>query len=87
MSVQSGLDKAYEIFSKTELAGHLGISYQAMNRWYDYDVMPCTDFNGETMYAKQIQELTEGKVTIEELCGFIPHPQSKEWKGKWTKKK
>jgi len=82
MSVRSGLDKAYKEFGKVELANELGISYQAMNRWYDYNQMPCTEFNGETDYAKQIQALTKNEVTIEELCGFIPHPQSEGWNKK-----
>lgn len=88
MSARTGLRKAYKIAGgKVALAKEVGIRYQTMDRWYAGNKLPCTDYNGETMYAKQIEELTNGEVTIEELLGFIPHPQSKEWKGKWPKKK
>jgi len=81
MSVRTGLDKAYKIMGgKSPLANELGISYQSMNRWYDYNEMPATEYNGKTDYSKQIEKLTGGKVTIEELCGFVPHPQSEGWK-------
>jgi len=82
MSVRAGLDKAFKIMSKSALADELGISYQSMNRWYDYNEMPCTEYNGKTMYSKQIEKLTDGKVTIKELCGFVPFPQTDKWNKK-----
>jgi len=82
MSVKTGLNKAYKIIKKTKLAKLIGISYQSMDRWHDNNEMPCSEFNGKTDYSRQIQDLTDGKVTIEELCGFVPQPQSKNWKRK-----
>ena len=75
MSVKTALNKAIKIRGKIQLAKDLGISYQSMNRWFDHNELPATDFNGKTFYALRIQEVTEGKVTITDLLGFIPHPQ------------
>ena len=81
MSTRTALNKAYKVMGgKIALARKVGISYQAIDRWNDYNRMPCTEYNGETKYAKKIQEVTGGKVTIKELCGFVPPPQSKGWK-------
>jgi len=76
MGTRAGLDKAFKMIGKTKLAAKLGISYQSMDRWHDYDEMPCTEYNGKTMYSKQIEELTGGQVTIVDLCGFVPPPQA-----------
>lgn len=80
MSTKTALKKVFKIISKSHLAKELGISYQSINRWYDYSEMPCTEFNGKTMYSKKIQELTDGKVTIEDLCGHVPFPQAEALK-------
>lgn len=81
MSVKTGLNKAYKLLGgKKNLAGKLGIKYQTVNRWHDQNKMPCSDFNGKTMYSKHIQELTNGKVTIKELCGHVPYPQAEALK-------
>jgi len=82
MSVKTGLNKAYKIIKKTKLAKLIGISYQSMDRWHDNNEMPCSEYNGKTDYSRQIQELTGGKVTIEELCGFVPPLQFENRKGK-----
>ena len=63
---------------KSKLAAHLGISYQSMDGWSIGNELPATDFNGKTFYAMKIQEITDGKVTIVDLLGFVPHPQ--EWR-------
>ena len=71
--VKQSMKKARKIIGKAKLAGILGISYQSMDRWGDS--MPCTEYNGKTLYAYKIQALTNGEVTITDLLGFIPHPQ------------
>jgi hypothetical protein len=76
MSVKTGLNKAHKLLGKVNLAKQLGISYQAIDRWYLQNRMPATEYNGRTQYSKKIQELTEGAVTIEDLCGFVPPPQA-----------
>ncbi len=83
MSARSGLKKAYKAMGgKVALARDVGVSYQVMDRWFESNNLPCTEYNGKTKYAKKIEELTKGEVTITELLGFIPQPQSKGWKGK-----
>lgn len=76
MSTKTALKKAIRLMGKVTLARELGISYQCMNRWTDYSEMPCTEYNGKTMYSKRIQELTGGAVTIADLCGHVPVPQA-----------
>lgn len=81
MSARSGLKKAYKAMGgKIALAREVGVSYQSMDRWYDRNEFPCTEFNGKTKYAKKIEKLTKGEVTITDLLGFVPPPQSKGWK-------
>ena len=82
MSTKTSLKKAIKIVgSKSGLAKELGISYQSMDRWMLQNAMPCTDFNGETMYSKKIEKLTGGQVTIKDLLGWVPLPQTDEWTG------
>ena len=80
MSTKKALKKAFKIIGKVKLAEELEISYQAFNRWYDYGEMPCTEYNGKTMYSLKIQNLTKGEVTIEDLCGHVPYPQAEALK-------
>ncbi len=81
MSTRTALLKAIKLVGKQRLADAIGIKYQSMNRWIDQDRMPCTDYNGETAYARAIKRETKGEVTITQLCGFVPPPQSKDWTG------
>ena len=76
MSTKTALKKAFKMIGKVKLAEHLGISYQAMDRWLLRNEMPATEFSGKTKYSKKIQEVTNGQVTIEDLCGFVPPPQA-----------
>ena len=76
MSTRTALTQAYNLVGKRHLANGLGIKYQSMNNWYNQDRMPRTEFSGETMYSKKIQELTDGKVSIKDLLGFVPQPQA-----------
>lgn len=78
MSAQTGLKKAYKLLTKGGLANLLEISYQSIDRWYLMNKLPATEYNGETFYALKIQRATKGVVTIDELLGFIPHPQQWE---------
>lgn len=75
MSVKTSLNKVYNILGKQGLAKELGIAYQSVKRWHDQNEMPCTEYNGKSCYSYKIQKLTDGKVTIEDLLGFVPHPQ------------
>lgn len=77
LKVTESLDKVYSILGgKGALAKVLGISYQSIDKWHDKNEMPCTEYNGKTDYSRQIQELTDGEVTIKDLCGFVPPPQA-----------
>lgn len=78
MSAKSGLEQTYKLLTKGGLANILGIAYQSIDRWRLLNEFPCTEYNGKTMYALEIQQATNGLVTIEDLLGFIPHPQQLE---------
>jgi len=75
MSVRTCLKKLYKTYSKAGLSKELGVSYQAIDKWYKKNEMPCSEYNGKTMYSKTIQKLTNGDITIKDLCGFVPPPQ------------
>ena len=82
MSVKTSINKAYKIAgSKVKLAAVLGVAYQTIDEWRSRNEMPATEYNGKTFYSTRIQDLTNGKVTVADLCGFVPHPQDPDWPG------
>jgi hypothetical protein len=80
-NVSKALLKAFKIAGKARTAAACGIAYQSMDRMVLKNVMPNTEYSGGTAYATAIEEITEGKVTIEDLLGFVPFTQSEHWDG------
>lgn len=60
---QNPITQAIEIIGLSKMAGHLGVSYQAIRKWEKAGRFPRTEWTGETSYASQIETLTEGKCT------------------------
>ena len=77
-SVKTCLRKLNREFGNRGLARRLGIAYQSINQWHSKNRLPRTEYTGETFYALEIQRMTNGKIKIEDLLGFIPQPQ--QWK-------
>jgi len=72
MSVRSELDKVYKIFKREELGKLMGVSYQAIGRWYAKNRMPDSDYSGRTKHSKTLEKITGGKVTVKRLLGWEP---------------
>ena len=51
------------------LAKHMGLSYQAVQKWQKAGRMPRTEWTGETQYSEQIEVVTGGQVTKATLLG------------------
>lgn len=81
VQVTKSLHKAFKIVGKAKLAKGMGIAYQSVDRWLLKNEMPATEFNGKTMYAKKIEAMTDGAVTITDLLGWVPMPQTDGWTG------
>jgi hypothetical protein len=79
--VKKSLEKAFKIVGKSKLSQGLGVAYQSTDRWLLKNCMPATEFNGQTMYSKKIEAMTDGAVTITDLLGWVPLPQTAEWTG------
>ena len=58
------------------LAKHMGLSYQAVQKWQKAGRMPRTEWTGETQYSAQIEGVTGGQVTKASLLGKWPSGQS-----------
>lgn len=56
------ITKAIEIVGLQKLARLLGVTYQAIRKWEAKGRLPRTEWTGETDYAAQIEQATEGKV-------------------------
>jgi hypothetical protein len=50
-----------------KLAAELGVTYQAVLRWKKACRLPRTEWTGETNYAAKIEQLTDGRVTRDDL--------------------
>lgn len=61
------LQKAIELVGLSKLGKSLGIAYQSILGWQTRGRLPRTEWTGETQYAAEIEKLTEGKVTRDEL--------------------
>jgi len=61
------ITKAIGIVGLRSLASHLGVTYQAIQKWEANDRLPRTEWTGETNYAEKIQALTNGAITKQEL--------------------
>lgn len=44
-----------------------GLTVRAVYKWIDRGRLPRTEYTGETDYAKQLEEATNGAVTAQEL--------------------
>jgi len=80
-NVKKSMEKAFKLYGKAKLADALGRRYQSLDRWMLTGKMPLTEFNGDTAYSMTIEKLTEGKVTVEDLLGWVPVTQTAEWQG------
>ena len=71
------LEKAIDILGGPRALGkHLGKSRQAVNKWRQLKRLPRTDWTGETNYAEQIEALTDGAVTRDELLATLPRKEA-----------
>lgn len=60
---QNLISQAVEIVGLAKLARVLGVTYQAIRKWEAKGRLPRTEWTGETDYASQIEQATEGKVS------------------------
>lgn len=71
------LEKAIDMIGGPRALGkHLGKSRQAVNKWRRLKRLPRTDWTGETNYAEQIEALTDGAVTRDELLASLPRKEA-----------
>ena len=63
------LDIAIERIGLQPLSRGLGVTYQAVRKWQRKG-LPRTEWTGETDYARQIEQLTAGEVTRDELLDW-----------------
>ncbi len=75
MSAKSALNKTYKIIKKSHLAVKLGVRYQSIDNWITKNRLPDTEYSGRTNYALQIERITEGRVTVEDLLNYRPPHQ------------
>lgn len=86
LKVKTILNNLFKEHTKTAIAQKLGIKYQALQNWILRNEMPATEYNGKTFYSLDLEELTEGKVKVEDLLGFEPHPVTWERERRAQKK-
>ncbi len=79
MSAKTALNKTYKIINKSHLAKKLGVSYQSIDMWIERGELPCTEYNNKTRFARTIEKITDGKVTVEDLLGWRPKYQFPEY--------
>jgi len=78
MGTKAALKKTYKLIIKSRLAKQIGVHYQSIDRWLAEDAMPCSEYNGKTDYSRQIEEITQGQVTVEDLLGGWRPPHQKK---------
>ena len=69
---RNAIEKAIDLIGGPRALGQrLGVSRQAVNKWRQLKRLPRTDWTGETNYAEQIEALTGGVVTRNELLATL----------------
>lgn len=61
------LQKVIEIVGLSKLGSSLGVRYQSVLGWRERGRLPRTEWTGETNYAEQMEKLTAGAVTRDQL--------------------
>lgn len=74
MSVKTAFRKLRRDHTLVDIAKRVGLAHPTVNGWVQRNEMPCTDYNGKTFYSLDLEEMSGGKVTVDELLGFEPHP-------------
>lgn len=72
MNTKYALEEAIKIIGLSNIQKTLGITYQAVRLWQKNNRMPHTEYSGGTYHSKKIEEVTDGKVTISMLLGYVP---------------
>lgn len=72
MSADKAIQEAIDIIGLKKLARSLGITHQSIRGWQSRNRMPDSEYSGRTDYAVQIEKLTDGKVSIAKILGYIP---------------
>lgn len=76
MDTISPLESAIRHVGLAPMAKALGLTYQALRRWERQGRLPRTEWTGETTYAQQIERLSDGRVTRDELLNWgKPRPE------------
>jgi len=67
MNESNLVTKAISLTSLSDVAAACGVSYQAVRKWEKMGRLPRTEWLGETSHAKNIERITKGKVTRDQL--------------------
>lgn len=67
MNSSNLITKAIYLTSLSDVAASCQVSYQAVRKWEKNGRLPRTEWSGETSHAKNIERLTKGEVTREQL--------------------
>lgn len=71
------LSAAHAAGGAVALADRLGVVYQSIYSWADRGSMPASEWTGATQYCSEIEQVTEGKVTADQLLSFKPRHVSR----------
>lgn len=63
----STVTSAIELIGLTPVARRTGLYPSAVQKWRDQGYLPQTELAGLTHYAKDIEELSDGKYTVSQL--------------------
>ena len=69
---RKALKKAMLLIGQRQLGIQLGLSYQSILGWVTRGSMPQTEYSCRTHYSQDIERITGGKVTVEQLLGHRP---------------
>ncbi|MFA5170406.1 MAG: hypothetical protein WC426_02490 [Sulfuriferula sp.] len=61
------IQEAIEICGVNGFARELGVSGPSLLKWKKQNSLPRTEWTGETNYAAKIEQLTDGRVTRDDL--------------------
>lgn len=70
MDTPTPLSRAIGKVGLMPLSKALNLTYQALRRWEKQGRLPRTEWTGETDYARQIEQLTAGEVSRDELLDW-----------------
>lgn len=71
------LSRSIDLIGLNKLAQALGVTYQAIRKWEAQGFLPRTEWTGETSYAQRIEELTDGKVSKDQLLRSRPRARTR----------